>query len=245
MLKADFPLVPVLVAAIALLVGAACSDPTDALTYENRRAFSPPMETYSRWWAQLEKCSERSRDLAGIRWFLADDIGGPRGQWISNREITLLTGYEDEFRVVKHEMLHDLLRGDGDHSHEAWQTCVDVDRMPGDPLIPTGTYEYELFRTMGTTEWRFEGTLTITSVTEEEVEGTWDVVSVIGSADSRYAEGVVSGRWDYDAYAVGARVVGDPGWEIENRIARVDGKVRCRIAMIGGDPVACIVRGPN
>lgn len=241
-----------LVAFGVLSAAPACSDSPATLAYENRRPFSPPMETYGRWWTQLQACSDRTGDLDGLQWFLADYIGattGPptqsaKGQWTSNREITLLSGHERELGVVKHEMLHDLLRGDGQHRHPAWDVCVTVDRMPGDPAIPTGTYDYELVRTEGTTEWRFHGTLTITTVDEAmEVQGTWDVTSAGG--DSRYADTITSGHWDLDAYVIGATVVGDPGWEIQNRIAGVDGEVKCRIARIGAEAAACILHGPR
>lgn len=239
--------------ATTLLVAGACSDPTDALQYENRRPFDPPMEIYSRWWSEVEQCSDRSRDLVGIRWFLADAIGlgtGPvvgtvKGQWLSNREITIRTGEQMSFDVVKHEMLHDLLRGDAFHEHEGWGTCDRREGPPGDPLIPTGVYDYALTRTLGLREWRFEGTLTITSATEDQVQGSWDVVSTNDASDGSYAEELTSGHWDYDAYAVGARIVGEPGWQIENRIARVDGEVRCLVARIGLSAVACTLDGPR
>ena len=71
--------------------------------------------------------SGRTRDLEGIRWYLADWISGGthvRGQWISNRQITILTDHEHLAWVVKHETLHDLLDGDGAHEHFGWRSCV-------------------------------------------------------------------------------------------------------------------------
>ena len=108
------------------LAATACADPT-SLTYVNRRSFSPPMAMYGDWWEELEQCSGRRRNMGGIRWFLADWISGGthvHGQWISNREITFKDGFELEDWVVKHEMLHDLLDGDRDHTHFAWRVCV-------------------------------------------------------------------------------------------------------------------------
>lgn len=211
------------------------------------------MEIYSQWWRELEKCSGRTRDLHGIRWFLADQIGSGtghtlttvKGQWLSNREITIKTGYEDDYKVVKHEMLHDLLRGDRTHAHESWGLCDQREGMPRDPIIPTGTYDYELFWTEGLKEWRFEGTLTITFVTENEVQGTWNVSSVNSTTDSQFASQILSGDWDYDAYAVAAQTVGEHNFVIENRIVREDGEVKCMIALIGFNAHVCKVDGPR
>lgn len=129
------------------------------------------------------------------------------------------------------------------------QDLADYGRNSGDSgapvfIFPEGETDYELVRTEGTTEWRFHGTLTITTVDEAvEVQGTWDVTSAGG--DSRYADTITSGHWDLDAYVIGATVVGDPGWEIQNRIAGVDGEVKCRIARIGAEAAACILHGPR
>jgi hypothetical protein len=118
-----------LFSAPALASLAACSDPVH-LEYQRRRPFLPPMQVYEPWWNELRACSRQTGELDGIRWFLAERIGRPMvgestlGEWLSNREITLRAGHEHRVEVVKHEMLHDLLRGDRDHEDEAWEACV-------------------------------------------------------------------------------------------------------------------------
>ena len=45
------------------------------------------------------------------------------GFWESPHDITVVNTAKGNASVVRHEMLHDLLRGDRDHEHEAWSHC--------------------------------------------------------------------------------------------------------------------------
>lgn len=234
---------------------AACSDPV-SLVYVDRRPFTPPLEIYTTWWAELEACLDRTRDFDGIRWFLADEIGqaaGPvsgsiRGQWLSNREITIKSGHEHVMVVVKHEMMHDLLRGDGGHRHELWGYCEQRGGMPAEPIIPTGTYDVEIHFTVieaGVQEWRYSGTLDVVSVTEDRLTAVWDMTSIGGTPESTYAPQPPSAAWDYDAYAVRGQVQGATPWMIEHRIVRRDGRVICTVARIGKRLIPCWLEGPR
>lgn len=82
---------------------------------------------YEGFWATTEVCSERSGDLGLIRWFRATSIsaglGRSQGLWEPPHDITVLRGLEEDERTVRHEMLHDLLRGDPDHVSSSWQVC--------------------------------------------------------------------------------------------------------------------------
>jgi hypothetical protein len=201
----------------------------------------------------VEACSGRTGDLSGIRWFLAELIGwgwgrpSPtvRGQWLSNREITLKAGHEWEYHVVKHEMLHDLLRGDGEHTDPTWGVCDRHDGMPGEPGLSTGTYDVEVSWRAPLSERSFAGTLTVHAVDEERVEASWDVVSTVARDPSRFASAPVAGLWEYVAYRVRARVQGPYEYSVVFRIARVDGEVRCLGAEAAGRTAACMVRGPR
>ncbi len=112
-------------ATLALL---ACSIPTEGLsvTVTQIQRFVPP-EEYRTWWETVEACSSRSGDFELVRWFQADGIvirgKVVLGFWESPHDITVVKTVKEEAFVVRHEMLHDLLRGDPDHEHRAWSRC--------------------------------------------------------------------------------------------------------------------------
>jgi len=91
-----------------------------------RVPFDPP-QIYAAWWGATEACSERSGDLAEIEWFLATSIvvdgGLARGAWVDSHRIIIVRGFEENERTVRHEMLHDLLRGDPGHESSEWSRC--------------------------------------------------------------------------------------------------------------------------
>ena len=60
---------------------------------QGRVPFTPP-QVYSPWWTDTSTC-----------------------------DIIIVRGYEDNSKVVRHEMLHDLLRGDASHTDARWASC--------------------------------------------------------------------------------------------------------------------------
>lgn len=66
-------------------------------------------------------------DLAAIEWILtrAIQVDGviAFGLWSPPHQIFVVRGFQDNEFTVRHEMLHDLLRGDPDHASPAWETC--------------------------------------------------------------------------------------------------------------------------
>ena len=92
----------------------------DAIPFE-------PLPEYATYWQETEACSQRTGDLSLIQWFLASSIlNGQailRGLWQPPHRITIWRGLQNDPEVVKHEMLHDLLSGDPDHTDPAWRTC--------------------------------------------------------------------------------------------------------------------------
>lgn len=88
--------------------------------------FSPP-ESYVAWWEATEACSELAGDFEAIEWFLATWITSngsiAYGAWRSPHRIVIVRGYQDDELTVRHEMLHDLLSGDPDHSSPQWTDC--------------------------------------------------------------------------------------------------------------------------
>ena len=115
-------LIAAVAATLALL---ACSIPTEGLSLAvtGLQRFVPP-EGYRGWWETVEACSSRSGDFDLVRWCQADVmvIGGKDGSgfWEPPHDITVVNTAKGNASVVRHEMLHDLLRGDPDHEDEAW-----------------------------------------------------------------------------------------------------------------------------
>jgi hypothetical protein len=89
--------------------------------------FTPPA-TYRTLWAAVEACSGLRGDVNRIQWYEAPDGAlGPRmmGEWLPDHDVYLV-----HFVVthqlqasVQHEMLHDLLGGDVDHTSPLWAHC--------------------------------------------------------------------------------------------------------------------------
>ena len=107
---------------LAFAVGGCSESPVEPVG--TRTEFDPP-ETWSLLWEDVEFCSGRTGSPAGIRWFLVQEFSSPGvlGQWRESREITLRIDVWNDHAVVKHEMLHDLLRGDPHHASPAWADC--------------------------------------------------------------------------------------------------------------------------
>lgn len=110
---------------LALLTAAtaSCSDAT-AVT-QGRVEIEPPA-AYRTWWSEVEECSGLGGDFAGVRWFATFafvDGEGILGQWNEHREITVRSDVWLDREVIRHEVLHDLLRGDRRHRRSEWTTC--------------------------------------------------------------------------------------------------------------------------
>jgi hypothetical protein len=117
-------------AALVALIGAtgfgvtsACSDP---VAVEGLRTAIEPKLLYRSLWVDVRVCSGLERDYHGIRWYVTPwfpDQPDVLGQWNSRREITLRTDAQLNADVISHELLHDLLDGDGLHADPAWVEC--------------------------------------------------------------------------------------------------------------------------
>lgn len=113
-------LAPVLV----FLGGAtACSD---AVAVDRGKVQIDPPAVYRVWWSDVEDCSEIQGDFGGVRWFAVYGFAagnGILGQWNERREITVRSDVWLDPEVVRHEVLHDLLRGDPLHRRTEWTVC--------------------------------------------------------------------------------------------------------------------------
>jgi hypothetical protein len=104
-----------------------CGDATTAPLPSGSQRFTPP-EVFRRWWALTEQCSGLTGDYDAITWYVVPDaasIPGPdgtpvQGTWeLSQSRIVLAGDAQFAGDLVRHEMLHALLRG-GDHPRDAF-----------------------------------------------------------------------------------------------------------------------------
>ena len=111
---------------LIVVAAAACTDLGFQAEIQNRAPFDPPV-TYAAWWTATETCARASGQLDRIEWYLATSIvvdgALAFGAWTPPHEIVIVSGYETDETIVRHEMLHDLLEGDSEHRSGAWARC--------------------------------------------------------------------------------------------------------------------------
>jgi hypothetical protein len=105
----------------ALLVGGCSHDPTPVLP-DGAVAFTAPT-TYLTWWDRTSQCSELSGSMAKVEWYVVPDVATfptEQGEKVGIRvksgdriQIVLAGQYQMHEMVVRHEMLHALLREPG------------------------------------------------------------------------------------------------------------------------------------
>lgn len=100
----------VLVLACDLPTGASDWRPPAALLVESH-------PDYAGWWRETESCVGLSGDFDVIRWFTVageafhtPDHGWASGRWVAPHDIYLAEVHFTSEAVVKHEMIHELLR---------------------------------------------------------------------------------------------------------------------------------------
>lgn len=82
---------------------------------------------YTQWRAEVESCA-KIWSLDQISWFKSPNgsLGKQiMGEWYPPHNIFITEFvYNDNLEeVIKHEMMHDLLQGDQDHTSSLWVTC--------------------------------------------------------------------------------------------------------------------------
>lgn len=101
-------------ACLILVIG--CATPFEV---QDAEPFTPPA-IFADYWAEMEACSGISGDMRRVTWYdTHDGFIGPNGDleagwWVAPHTIFLARMYETQqpaywARLVKHEMLHDLL----------------------------------------------------------------------------------------------------------------------------------------
>jgi hypothetical protein len=102
-----------------ILAAVACVEPAAPLPSNSQRFTAPPV--YQLWWSMVQACSGHTGNLAAVEWYVvpgADSISdgseGVAGYWSSSdNRIVLIGSGEFNGPLVRHEMLHELVRVDG------------------------------------------------------------------------------------------------------------------------------------
>lgn len=134
-----------------VLVGglAACALITSPLPPGAQQFVSPAV--YSRWWAMTEECSGHSGDLGTLQWFSVPGsefmhdghmVGGYWNQ-LANR-IVLGQKRIEEGAMVRHEMLHALLRQGGHPRSQFLGSCASLVVCQGICLQDVGPWHVPL-----------------------------------------------------------------------------------------------------
>jgi hypothetical protein len=133
---------------LLLSTATACHYLTEPLP-EGTEPFSPPA-VYARWWAMTEACSGRTGDLATIHWYqvpgaweirVHDGRAAAGYEEPSSDRIVLAGDQVNAGSVVRHEMLHALLRQPGHPDAQFRGACAGLVEPPGNPW-PLPTREY-------------------------------------------------------------------------------------------------------
>lgn len=111
-----------------------------------------PPRPYASWWATTEACSERQGRFDDVEWYVVPDaksfsVRGKdyNGVWYESNAIVIAGGSLLDGKLVRHEMLHALNRGDG-HSKDFVTRCGgivacvnDCAAEAGEPDMPAAT----------------------------------------------------------------------------------------------------------
>jgi hypothetical protein len=134
-------------AALTIAFGlGACSLITAPLP-PNAEPFAPPA-VFARWWAMTEACSGTSGDLAAVRWYRVPGSrfifrGQPvAGYWNSStNRIVLAEDVIEQGDMVRHEMLHALLRRPVHPRSEFLGSCASLVSCQGICTKDDGTWQ--------------------------------------------------------------------------------------------------------
>jgi hypothetical protein len=142
---------------LALVAGISCGHLTDPPLPANAQVLVPP-PVYAKWWGMVESCSGLRGSLENIQWYSTasllrdpnDNDEAIAGYWsLASNRIVLYENDTIAGGIVRHEMLHALLRSAG-HPRSAFlqacggvvacgQACVRDAGNPASPALGTPT----------------------------------------------------------------------------------------------------------
>lgn len=121
---------------LLVFVPAACSSPTAPLVDPDWRPEGavefPAPDSYRRWWNEVAACLGVSADgFDLVRWwkvgtgasFYTPDFGSASGRWVRPHDIYVAGLHVGSRKIVKHEMIHEFLRG-GSHDDPRFEVCA-------------------------------------------------------------------------------------------------------------------------
>lgn len=119
---------------LALVAGLSCGSLTDPALPQNAQLLIPPPD-YAGWWAMVESCSGLSGSLESVQWYSTTSLlRNPNetdetvaGYWsLASNRIVLYANDTIAGAVVRHEMLHALIRAAGHPRSAFLQACGGV-----------------------------------------------------------------------------------------------------------------------
>ena len=137
-----------------------------------------PSIRYRGWWLAVEACAGRTAPLGAIRWYSAGgetipfDRDGVNGiAYPGDVPVIVMAGrHVNDGQVVRHEMLHVLLRGDGHPGEYFVQRCGDIvacedacRRDAGYPGVPTSADTTIAVTTLQTTVHAYPNPVSLTA----------------------------------------------------------------------------------
>jgi hypothetical protein len=129
---------PIRATLLALVAGLSCGHLVDPALPSNAERFVPP-PVYEQWWAMVEQCSGLQGSLESIQWFaVPDQLTDPanpsdpvEGYWSAASNRIVLNGDDTVAgSIVRHEMLHALVRSKGHPRSQFLENCGGVVSCP-------------------------------------------------------------------------------------------------------------------
>ena len=131
----------------ALIILAACGDHiVDPALPASAARFDPP-PAYSRWWDMTQACSGIRKDLGELQWYRSAAptirLNGKEvtAYWsLGSKRIVVVDAYRLNGSVIRHEMLHSLIRQEGHPREYFMEKCGGVVHCEGDCIEPAAPY---------------------------------------------------------------------------------------------------------